>query len=68
MLYSYIQNVFKEEAVLKGQKRTKNQKGIGIKSIYSNTSNCFEYKEICISKLFIIMFIKWKNRAGKVYA
>ena len=41
--------------------RTKNQKGIGIKSIYSNTSNCFEYKEICISKLFIIMFIKWKN-------
>ena len=47
----------------------KKQQSVGIKYFYSNTSDGFEYKKNCFSKLSIKIFIKKKKtEAEKVYA
>ena len=43
----------------------KKQQSVGIKYFYSNTSDGFEYKKNCFSKLSIKIFIKKKHRSGK---
>ena len=43
----------------------KKQQSVGIKYFYSNTSDGFEYKKNCFSKLSIKIFI---TEAEKVYA
>ena len=49
-----------------GGKRTKYW--FDIESFYSNRFYGYEYKENCISKLSIKIFIKRKSRAAKAYA
>ena len=53
------QNVYRGIAPSK----TKDKQSIGKKLFYSNTSYGFECKRICISNVFIKMFIKRKTKA-----